>query len=359
MNEAIAIEHLIEDRPPVAVEGATDVQVSGVTEDSRRVSDGDLFIARAGETHDGHTFIADAIEAGAAAVVVERPWADLGVDRPDGVTVLQYERVDELLVGELAERVYGRPSEQLRLVGVTGTNGKTTVAYLLRHLLKATGTSCGMIGTVVVDTGDREERATLTTPSAADLSRTLAEMVAAGCTAAVLEVSSHALDQGRVAALKFDAGIYTNLSGDHLDYHPDMASYAAAKAKLFAMLPERGWAVVNADDEYMETMLADCPARPVKCRMRSSADAAPDDTEPPSTGEATATPLALEKTYSRVRFDGPWGSLDVRLPLVGRHNAINALQAVAAAHALGAPSGEMHEALASCPQVPGRLERVT
>jgi UDP-N-acetylmuramoyl-L-alanyl-D-glutamate--2,6-diaminopimelate ligase len=349
------------------VRGDASMRVSDVADDSRRVSPGALFIARE------PGFIAAAVDAGAVAVVCGEGTAG-GADGdaiPAGVAVLSVERgvsVDQPLCGRIAEAFFGHPSRKLRLIGVTGTSGKTTTAYLIRHLLMRVGVKTGLIGTIVIDDGspDGPRPAELTTPGAVEMSRLLAAMVASGCRAAVAEVSSHALHQGRVSALQWTCGVLTNLTGDHLDYHGTMDAYADAKAILFELLPESGFAVVNADDAWADRMIRDTRAKVIRTTLdqaRGRGGTGDEGTlQPPggSTGfTCHAQLLAVDPSGTRATFDGPWGSVEVRLPLVGRHNVANTLQAIAAANATsGGLAKVLRGALASLPQVPGRLERV-
>ncbi|UYV13717.1 MAG: UDP-N-acetylmuramoyl-L-alanyl-D-glutamate--2,6-diaminopimelate ligase [Phycisphaera sp.] len=320
---------------PITVHGSADVRVSGVTEDSRRVEPGWLFVARPGTKQDGCAFVAQALERGAVAV--------LGRGRVDAAVSLVSD-VPATVGAVLAERWFGSPSSRLGLVGITGTNGKTTVAWLLRHLMNAGGRKCGMIGTIEIDEGAGARAAELTTPAAEDVSASLARMVGHGCDAAAIEVSSHALDQGRTGGLSFRAGVFTNLSGDHLDYHGSMDAYAAAKARLFEGLSPDALAIVNVDDPASERMLRDCRARVLRCSMGGE-------------GDATARVVA-EGLQSRITMVGPWGEVGARLSLVGNHNAMNALQAVTAAHDLGLSREAIEAALPSLMPPPGRLEHV-
>ncbi len=341
------LDDLVADLGVRVVAGEPAVQVVELTDDSREVLPGWLFVARRGVRGDGAAHVADAIARGAAAVISETtPPADL----PRQVTWCVAEQVDQPLAGRLAERFFGEPSRQLALIGITGTNGKTTTAFVLQHLLQHAGVKCGLIGTVLVDDGAQRATAELTTPGAIAMSRLLSRMVANGCRAAVAEVSSHALHQGRTAALRFEAGVFTNLTGDHLDYHRTMEDYAAAKALLFEHLDERAWAVVNHDDAFGQRMVAHCAARVIWCTMGGD--------ELPA-GSCRATPLTLHADRSQARFDGPWGSVEVSLPLVGRHNVFNVLQAIATANAVTAISRTVRDAVASSPAVPGRLEPVS
>lgn len=320
------------------VGGQGEVVVRGLTDDSRTVTPGDLFIARGGCVTDGRRFIADAVARGAVAVLSDQPVT------VDGAAALYAEDLGGALV-EVARRFHGDPASKLKLIGITGTNGKTTTAYLVRHLLGAAGLRCGLIGTVETDNGRLARASNLTTPGIIELMGLLAEMVRNGCQACVMEVSSHALDQGRARGLSFAAAAFTNLSGDHLDYHKTMDAYAAAKAKLFESLNPCATAVVNAEDAASHGMLRDCRARRlsygdvpgVDCRM------------------------TLHQTTSRgtdCSFDGPWGPLRVRLPLIGRHNVANMAAALCCAHAVGVDVPRLRTGIQNCPQVPGRLERV-
>lgn len=334
------------------VDGGGAVEVTGLTDDSREVRAGDGFIARGRHGGDGAEYVAQAVERGAVAVIAgaDEPIASavearVAIVRVDGA-------VDQAVAGRIAERFFGRPGENLRLIGVTGTNGKTTVAFLIQHLLNGAGFKCGMMGTVLTDDGAAREQAALTTPGAVELSRRLAAMVGNGCDAAVLEVSSHALDQGRVGALGFEAAVFTNLTGDHLDYHQTMDRYAAAKARLFERLNGGGRAILNAEDPLVGRMLRNVERNVTWCRVADG---------PRCDGEGdhcVATVLDAGEDHTVIRLDGPWGGIESRLPWVGRHNVMNALQGVAVAHGLGVDAGALKRGLASCPAVPGRLERV-
>lgn len=336
------LSQLTENMAVERVAGPADVTLTGVRDDSRRVQPGDLFIARRGTETDGTRFIDDALRRGAVAVLADRP-----VEVDPSVAMLVGDATG--LVGELAERFHGRPARRLTLIGVTGTNGKTTTAWMIRHLINATTGKCGLISTVEVDVGgDKPEAAALTTPGACELSEVLAAMVANGCDHAVMEVSSHALDQGRVAALEFDAAAFTNLSGDHLDYHLTMEAYASAKAKLFGLLGEGGVGLVNVDDPHHRTMIEQCTGRPVAFSGRGNASA----TYAAEAGRATAA-------FTDIRLRLPTGEHAVRCPLVGRHNVENLIAAVATVAELGIAVDAIVEAVAAMPAAPGRLERVT
>ena len=316
------------------------VVVNDLVEDARLVTPGDIFLARPGRTSDGRAYIKQACAAGAAAILSDaQGCADAGIP--------SIECVDPAMIGaRLAERLHGDPSRRLQLIGITGTNGKSTTAMILQHLLDDDQFRCGLIGGIHIDDGERRTATSLTTPQPSDLSRQLGRMVRNGCTRAVMEVSSHALDLGRVHALSFHGAIFTNLSGDHLDWHGDMVQYAIAKRRLFAMLPKHGIAVINAEDERSRFM-----AQAAHCRIIETG------------AGATAQVVCLEEHLdgSRARFEGPWGAFDgieAFLPLVGRHNLANALQAVTMAQQLGISPNRIARRLATCPCPRGRLQPI-
>jgi len=296
------------------------VRIAGVQEDSRRCGPHDLFVAVPGSKEDGLRFARDAVARGAAAVAAER---DPGVDAP-------WLKVPEARVaaGLLADLVYGDPSQRLALVGVTGTNGKSTTVKLLAQILHG---PVGTIGTLGVTYPGVEHETDNTTPGPTDLRRHLQGMVAAGCRACAMEVSSHALDQRRPDGLRFAAAVYTNLTGDHLDYHRSMEAYGAAKARLFRLLGEGAAAVLNARD----------PAcRAVETRARRHFFEA---------GDVRVRP-------SGTAFD--WHGRRVATALVGRHNAENAAAALECAVALGVPEAEAIARLREASGARGRLEAV-
>jgi UDP-N-acetylmuramoyl-L-alanyl-D-glutamate--2,6-diaminopimelate ligase len=334
---------------------ASGVRVCDLTDDSRTVVPGSLFIARGGTKTDGKKFVADALAAGAVAVLTDDQGLRVRGDRR--APVLHSADLPRA-ASAMAERFYGNPSRKLTLIGVTGTNGKTTTAHLVHQIMNGAGVRCGLIGTVVIDDGREVGEASMTTPPATELSRTFGTMVEAGCGAAVMETSSHALDQGRVAALSYRVGVFTNLTGDHLDYHGTMEAYGAAKARLFGMLPADGWAVVNAEDPGAAQMAQGCRARVLGCRVAVGAGA-PAMQLGARAEECCATVLAMSMAGTRVVFEGPWGRFEATIRLVGRHNTMNALQAVAACFAAGVPAGVLERQIATAVPPPGRLEPVT
>ncbi len=295
--------------PRFNLQGIADAPIGGVCEDSRRVAAGDLFIARAGRTTEGANFIAQAVQRGAAAVVAAMPAADCAVPQvivPDPAAAS----------ATLAHLFYGNPSKSIRAVAVTGTNGKTTTTYLLRHILNKFNYRCGLIGTVEIDDGRDRREATMTTPGAVELAKLLAAIRDNGCRACAMETSSHALDQGRVDGIRFAGAAFTNLTRDHLDYHGQMENYAAAKARLFEMLDEDAIAVINCDDCWSERMVIQCKARVVRFGFGTDAD-------------YRARDVAMTSQGSRFILHTPDGSAEVALGMIGRHNVANAVTAAA------------------------------
>ena len=329
---ALRREGLLEQAP------SAPLGVTGVTADSRAVTPGMVYVAVRGSQVDGHRFIADAVARGAAAVVVEQEVATTAatVRVSDG-------RRAALALGRCW---YGDPGSRLALVGVTGTNGKTTTTSLIRHLLNAAGTA-GSIGTLGAFDGEgrpvESTAGSLTTPGPIDLQATLARMLARGVKTVAMETSSHSLDQGRLDGLGFAAGVFTNLTRDHLDYHGTMESYLAAKLRLDALLGPDGVQVVNADDPAWGALPS--------ARRRITFGLTP-------TAEVRAVELQLHHAGSTFRLVSPLGEGVVRLPLLGDFNVANALGAAACAAALGRPFAEIIERLDAAPQVPGRMERL-
>ena len=335
-----ALETLVEGLDARMI-GSIATSVTDVVQHSGRVTPGSIFIARSGVRRDGAAFIEDAIAKG-AVVIVCTPEVASTLAHKDVAII---ETCDPCKVGAvIAERFHGNPSKKLTLVGVTGTNGKTTVAWLVQHLLSTSGIKCGMLGTIVCDDGIATEQSTLTTPSFCDIGKILHSMVDNKCEVAVMECSSHALDQGRVAALDFDIGVFTNLSGDHLDYHGSADAYLLAKMKLFDIVSTT--AVINMDDPSSWSVADRTSANVISCRTESDA--------------ATSWVEIIDEKLdgSDIRLHGKWGVFEARLPLIGKHNAINALQAATVAFELGVTAEQIKHAIACAVAPPGRLERV-
>jgi len=314
-------------------------EVTGIAYDSRAVSPGAVFVALRGVQRDGTEYAAQAIEKGAIAVVADRP-ADVETAVP--WIVAEKGRV---ALAALATQFYANPSEQLLLVGVTGTNGKTTSMYMLEGVFHACGWTSGRIGTTGSRVGAVERYSARTTPEAPDLQALLREMVDAGCRACAMEVSSHALDLERVTFTRFGAAIFTNLTRDHLDYHGDMEAYFAAKRRLFETLPPEAPAAINLDDPRAEQLVS-IVTRPVTYALTREADVWP-------------TSLDLSLAGIDATLSTPAGSMRLRTRLPGRPNTYNALGVVAACIGLGVPLSAIEEGLAAVPAVPGRFELVS
>ncbi len=310
-----------------------------VADDSRRVRAGACFVAVPGHSADGHTYISDAIEHGARVVVAEQLPEDASHTYPDA----RFVRVSNAraALGHLAAAYYDDPAEALTMVGVTGTNGKTTTAYLLHHGLNAIGETAGLISTIEVRTRTLAVNAELTTPGPLELHRTLRRMVDDGCTACAMEVSSHALDQDRTTPIAYDVGIFTNLSTDHLDYHGSLAAYQAAKKKLLDGLPPSATAVYNIDDDAGPAMVADTAASLCSYGTASESDLRIASIEPALSG------LSMQLEGAAATFQ-----------LTGRFNAYNIAAAYGALRACGAAPKTARHALESAPPVPGRFERL-
>jgi UDP-N-acetylmuramoyl-L-alanyl-D-glutamate--2,6-diaminopimelate ligase len=325
--------------PGASLGARADAPVTAVTYDSRQATAGSLFVALRGAHADGVTFARDAIARGALAVVAESA-------PPTGVLEPWVKVADaRLALAALAAAFYGHPSEQLTLVGITGTNGKTTTSYLLASIFEAAGMKCGRVGTIDYRIGDREFEAARTTPEAPDLQRMLRDMVAQDCAACVMEVSSHALALRRADYLRFAAGVFTNLTRDHLDFHRNMEDYFQAKRRLFELLPAGAMGVVNLDDPRGPDLAA-VARRPVSYAVEAAADVRPG-------------PLSFSLDGLDFEVRTPRGTLNVRSPLVGRPNAYNILAAAATAMALDLPFSAIERGLSSVELVPGRFQVVS
>jgi UDP-N-acetylmuramoyl-L-alanyl-D-glutamate--2,6-diaminopimelate ligase len=318
--------------------GAAAVDIAGLAYDNRVVGPRDLFFCVRGFTTDGHEFASDAVQRGAAALVVDHM---LDIDIPQ-VVVDNVRRA----MPPVAAAFYGRPTASLDLVGITGTNGKTTTAYLVRALLEADARQTGLLGTVKSVIGGRELPVERTTPEAIDLQRSFREMLDGGDVACVMEVSSHALELGRVDASSFAVGVFTNLTQDHLDFHPTMEDYFQAKRKLFTEIGARS-AVLNLDDPYGLRLATDAE---IDVPITFALD------HPGATYRADELQTGLGG--SRFRLHSPDGVAELRSPLRGRFNVSNVIAAFAAARALGVPFDRAVSAVEAAGQVPGRFETV-
>jgi UDP-N-acetylmuramoyl-L-alanyl-D-glutamate--2,6-diaminopimelate ligase len=325
--------------------GPLDRNVESIAYDSRRVQRNGLFVALRGEKSDGHTFIGQAIEKGAAAIVAERE------EKHPRATCLVVDD-SRAALADLAGTFYGFPARKLRMAAVTGTNGKTTTSFLIKHICENAGLRCGLIGTVRYEIGERILPATRTTPESLDLQELLAQTVNAGCKAAAMEVSSHAVAQGRIRGLEWDVAVFTNLTQDHLDFHGTMENYYAAKAKLFHSLAEqkkkkKPVAVINIDDRYGERLIGEVNRKMAVVTYGLGAQA-----------DFRASNYRMEFGGTSFQLDARGKSYLVRVPLIGRFNVANSLAALAGANALGLNLREAILSLGKTPQVPGRLQAV-
>jgi UDP-N-acetylmuramoyl-L-alanyl-D-glutamate--2,6-diaminopimelate ligase len=337
------LSELLEALDAPRTSGDVNIRIAGLTQNSRQVLNDYLFVAIRGEKTDGHLFIRDAVEAGATAVVCEE--ADFPVHGAAKAVVPDARRALALL----ADAFYGHPSRALRVVGITGTNGKTTVAYLVRNALARAGINAGLIGTIEYRVDGRTIPAERTTPDPVLINSLLAEMVARGCGAAVMEVSSHAIDQQRVEAVRFHVAVFTNLTQDHLDYHVDMDRYLEVKARLFAMLdesaagPTPSRAVINNDDPRAARIIEAARVPVITFGLERPAD-------------VRAVDIRLRSGGCSFTAVTPQGELPVQMALIGRHNVSNALAALAVGYAFDLDPAAVADAIAATTRVPGRLE---
>jgi len=337
------LKQLLDGLPMLRSEGPLERPVAGVTADSRRLSPGMVFVAVPGENHDGHDFISTAIDRGAAAVICERNGFSSG--RATKVKVNDA----RVALALAAANFYDHPSRKLKVIGVTGTNGKTTVSFMVKHMLEAAGIHAGLLGTIRYEIGDRVLPAQRTTPESCDIQQFMAQMIRSGCEACVMEVSSHALAQKRVHGVDFDLGIFTNLTQDHLDFHGDMENYYEAKKQLFTSVQEGtkpGAAILNIDDSFGSRLARETSA---EVQFTYGLD---------ESAKLRATDFKLGHDETSFTAETPAGRFAVTMPLIGRHNIYNALAAIGAGLALRVPIAKIQTALRTMPSVPGRLERV-
>ena len=323
---------LLADLPHRWLQGNPDVTCETVAYDSRQITPGAVFIAIRGNRVDGHQFLGTADAAGVALAIVEE---EGNLPASIGAALVPDAR---MALAKLAARFYGYPARKLRLIGITGTNGKTSVAYLLRHLLSAAGRSCGLIGTIEYDLGDRVVPAVRTTPEALELHQSFAAMRRSACDLCVMEISSHALAQQRVAGLEFGATAFTNLTQDHLDYHGDMENYFATKRQLFTMSADDAVQCVNGDDLFGRRLADEFGLQTV--------------------GEKNATYPVTVRELRQASTVFAMNGTEYAMPLIGRHNVANASLALALAQGMGVEAADCAQALAQAPAVPGRLEPV-
>lgn len=331
---SINLKELLFDIPVISIAGTTDISVSGVEFDSRKVLPGNLFVATCGTAADGHAFIPAAIEKGAVAIVCEKIPEQLNGQ----VAYIQVEN-SSITLGMLASAWFDFPSSKLTLVGVTGTNGKTTIATLLYQLFRELGHKVGLLSTVCNYVDDVAVEATHTTPDALALNELLDRMVQAGCTYAFMEVSSHSVEQGRIAGLEFDGGIFTNLTRDHIDYHLTFENYLHAKKKFFDQLPEYGFALTNLDDKNGLVMLQNSQAKKYTYSLRGMAD---------------FKTKILEHGFEGMLLE--MNEQEVHVSFIGRFNASNLSAVFGAAVLLGVDELEALRIISSLKSVSGRFE---
>lgn len=324
----------------IEIRGGKDVHITGISANSKSIGPGFLFIVKRGKMHDGSKFIPEVVQAGASALLTDTydPFITevSQVIHPDPASL-------ELL---LAQRFYREPAKKLQMIGVTGTNGKTTTTFLIKYLLEKHDEVCGLIGTVAWMTGKKVFPPTHTTPDSLTLTRLLSEMVEAGASTAIMEVTSHALQQKRVEGIGYQVGVFTNLTQDHLDFHKTMEAYAEAKAILFRQLNPSAWAVINIDDPVSSVMTRHCQAHLLTYGLTSFAEL--------RASELKMTPRAMQ---FKVHYKG-----DVQLlktHLIGRFNVSNILAAIGVALIQGMTLKAICHAMKNFAGVPGRLERVT
>lgn len=325
---------LIKNIKPLKVLGSDEVDITGVDIDSRRVSRGHLFVAMKGTQVDGHRFIPKAIEQGAAAILCE----DLPAESVDGVSYVQVPSTEDA-VGRVATIFYGDPSKHLKLVGVTGTNGKTTIATLLYNMFRKFGYKVGLLSTVCNYINDEQIPADHTTPDPIELNQLLARMVASGCEYAFMECSSHAIAQKRIGGLRFTGGIFTNLTRDHLDYHKTFENYRNAKKAFFDGLPKTAFAITNLDDKNGMVMVQNTKATVKTYSIRQMAD--------------------FRAHIIECHFEGMYLDIDgheVGVQFIGKFNVSNLLAVYAAARMLGKEPEEILVVMSTLHSVNGRMD---
>jgi UDP-N-acetylmuramoyl-L-alanyl-D-glutamate--2,6-diaminopimelate ligase len=344
LNMTMKLKKLLKDISVSDVKGSKDIVITGLCANSKVVSPGNLFVAKKGRVDDGAQYIQEAIAAGASAVLTD-------IYDPSLRSVTQVIHPDVSSVESLlAAHYYQFPSQELFMVGITGTNGKTTTSFLVKYLLDQLNVPCGLIGTIEYIIGKHRYQATRTTPDVISNHKMLREMVLQDCKSAVMEVTSHALDQGRAQNVHFDVAIFTNLTLDHLDYHQTMEDYCQVKQKLFSGLNSKSskgpaTAVINIDSPWHAQMLQNCSANVLAYGLGAEANV-----------RASTIKLSSAGTDFTVTYKGE--SIHCRSPLVGRFNVYNYLAALCVGLARQVPIKKLVDILSSFPRVPGRLEQI-
>lgn len=343
------LKKLLKDIPVQNVKGSKEIEITGLCSNSKQVSPGNLFVARKGRAEDGAYYIPEAIASGAVAILT-----DIYDPSLKNVTQIVHPNVG-LIEGMLAAHYYHFAADELFMIGITGTNGKTTTSFLVKHLLDKLKSPCGLIGTIEYIIGKQRFQATRTTPDVVSNHKMLREMVLQGCKSAVMEVTSHALDQGRVEYVDYDVAIFTNLSIDHLDYHGTMDDYCFAKSRMFRSLnpdkskkkqPYPTTAVVNADSPWRSKITEGCTAKILTYGIDSLAD-------------LRASDIVLSATGTRLQLRYLEKTVSCAWPLIGRFNVYNCLAAIAVGLVRGEPLEKLADMMRTFPSVPGRLEAVS
>ena len=338
----VKLKKLLSSMIDVTVYGSKEIEITGLSANSKTIAPGNLFVAKKGLKSDGAQFIGESINAGASAVLTDL--YDPFLPSPITQLIAQKGQIHDV-EAKLAATYYHFPSRELFLAGVTGTNGKTTTTYLIRHLLSDQEHPCGLIGSIEWVLGNKIQPSSYTTPDVITNHRSLREMLNGGCLSAAMEVSSHALDQKRTAGLEFDVAIFTNLTQDHLDYHHTMEEYALAKAKLFSELSKEAVALFNIDSPIWTTMSKNCKARKMTYGVEKEAD-------------VCAREIELSDKGIRFQLDYQGKKTLISSSLIGSYNVYNILAAIGTALVYGTPIDEIQAKLAEVIQVPGRLERI-
>jgi UDP-N-acetylmuramoyl-L-alanyl-D-glutamate--2,6-diaminopimelate ligase len=335
----VNLSAVLEGLPVISGPAGADIEITGVSYASSSVEPGHLFAALKGELHDGIDFVPEAAARGSAAILADRPRPE-GFDQP---WVRVFDARESLALA--AANFYGHPSHRMKVIGITGTKGKTTTTFILESILRAAGRPAGVIGTILYRGGTLSRAALRTTPEAPDLQRMLKSMLEEGLTHCVMEVSSHSLSLKRVVGVSFDVAVFTNLGGEHLDYHKTMEDYFEAKKKLFQLNTKKRTAVVNEDDPWGKRLISELPMATITFGLEPTAIVRGEKFKVNGTG--------LE---ALVRYPG--GQMAVASPLSGRHNLYNILAAFSVALALNVPLPAIREGVASVGRVPGRFEEI-
>lgn len=331
-----------------------DLRVEGITNNSKEVKPGYMFFAVKGSKTDGNFFVNEAVERGASVVISENDYS-----KNNDIVFIKIDSVQDIM-WKIAKKYYNNPSERIDVVGITGTNGKTTTAFIIKNIFEAAGIKTGILGTIEYVIGERKIPAPLTTPNILKVNQYISQMREAGCSACVMEISSHALEQGRVNGVDFRTGVFTNLGRDHLDYHKTVDDYLGAKAKLFEKLRSEDWAVINGDDPYSEKIFASAKSNKVVYGIRAL----------PNLEKVNSIKTrGIKFSHSGMKFSvnvNGFEHLDAKVTpgfmidtkLLGYHNVYNILAAVGTALSMGISSDAIRQGVFATDNVPGRLERI-